>query len=226
MEKRVIIAFVLSFIVLYAFRSLYSPPVPAPEQQANVQTAAAPTPPSPAPVVANTTSEQKAAEEVAVENLEAGKAEDFTFDTSLYTGTISNVGGVLKSFKLKEYKDGEGHPLELINEAEGPKAGWPLAVITGDKATDDELAKAAFAGHKDADKITLEFAANGLHAQKIVQWDRANYEFTLQTTLTRGGRNIPHAVVWQGGFGDQSIEQGVSSFGVRKESLKLPRRIT
>jgi len=128
-------------------------------------------------------------------------------DTPLYTATISNLGGVLKSYKLKEYKDGESHPLELINETAGTKVGWPLAVLTGDKTIDDQLGKALYAGHADDGKMTLEFAANGLAAKKVIQFDRENYEFTLQTTLTKDGKNIPHAVVWQGNFGDQAIPQ-------------------
>lgn len=206
MEKRVIIAFVLSFVVLYAFRSWYSPPATSPEQ-ANVQTQA-PGAPGGVPAAAVTPSEQKETPlEAAIENVQAEKSEDFTMDTPLYTATISNLGGVLKSYKLKEYKDGESHPLELINETAGTKVGWPLAVLTGDKTIDDQLGKALYAGHADDGKMTLEFAANGLAAKKVIQFDRENYEFTLQTTLTKDGKNIPHAVVWQGNFGDQAIPQ-------------------
>jgi len=206
MEKRVIIAFVLSFVVLYVYTRLSSPP-PAPQQQAGVQTQ------PPAAAIPSSTppgapSEQKEpAPSTPVENIQAERTEDISFETPLYAATISNVGGVLKSYRLKQYMDGEGHPLELINEPAGTKVGWPLALITGDKSVDDELGQALFAGRKDADRITLEFASNGLHAQKVMQFDRENYEFTLQTTVTKDGRNIQHAVVWQGNFGDQAIPQ-------------------
>jgi YidC/Oxa1 family membrane protein insertase len=42
---------------------------------------------------------------------------------------------------------------------------------------------------------------------KILQFDRKNYEFSLQSTVTKDGRNIPFSVAWRGGFGDQSIPQ-------------------
>src|SRR5262245_15235380 len=114
MEKRVILAFVLSFAVLYAFRALYAPPaVPKPQAKAEAQ-APPPTVPPPAP---GAEGKPASAPTVSLEDTQAEKAEDLSFDTSLYTATIANTGGVIKSFRLKAYTDGEGKPLELINQA-------------------------------------------------------------------------------------------------------------
>jgi YidC/Oxa1 family membrane protein insertase len=85
--------------------------------------------------------------------------------------------------------------------------GWPLALLTGDKAMDEQLGKAQFVAIKDSDGLTLEFSLNGLHAQKILKFDRENYQFSVETSLTKDGKNVPHSLVWQGGFGDQSIPQ-------------------
>jgi len=205
MEKRVILAFVLSFLVLYAFRALYTPPAnPEPTASGNTPPVVEPktNPPEPAP--------SKAVEPAPVvpsENIAGEKAEELPFETPLYTATFSNVGGVLKSFKLKEYSDGEGHPLELINQETGNKVGWPLTLETGDKTVDEQLRSAKFAADHDAKKLTLEFAANGLYARKALQFDPENYVFVLETKLTRDGKDIPHNVVWSGSFGDQSIPQ-------------------
>jgi putative membrane protein insertion efficiency factor len=46
------------------------------------------------------------------ETIRAQAAEEPVFDTPLYTATFSNVGAVLKSFKLKKYLDGARMPLE------------------------------------------------------------------------------------------------------------------
>src|SRR5206468_1581429 len=54
-------------------------------------------------------------------DLRAEKAEEFEVDTPLYTATFSNVGAVLKSYKLKAYADDKGHPLELIDQSAGSK---------------------------------------------------------------------------------------------------------
>jgi YidC/Oxa1 family membrane protein insertase len=219
MEKRVIIAFVLSFAVLYAFRALYSPPPNPAEQQQSAQSQAAPAP-APAPV-------QPAPPEVAQgtkhedrvpntpRNVRGEKPENFTIDTPLYSATISNVGGVLRNFFLKTYKDGEGHPLQLINQMVGDRVGFPLAITTGDKAIDDELAKAVFSVQREDDTLRLEYAAKGLYARKDLVFDQENYIFSLRTTIIQDGQALPHSVVWQGGFGDQSIPQDVA----RKNAL-------
>src|SRR5262249_8618063 len=139
------------------------------------------------------------------QDIRAEKSEELLFNTSLYTATFSNVGGVLKSFKLKNYTDGQGNPLELINQEVGGKVGWPLALGTGDKSTDEQLRAAQFASKSDAGQLVLEFAANGLYARKALLFDPESYQFTLETTVTRDGKALPHVLVWQGNFGDQSI---------------------
>jgi YidC/Oxa1 family membrane protein insertase len=202
MEKRVIIAFVLSFAVLYAFRALYSPPA---EQQQQTPVAAAGPPPPASPSVPAPKAEEPPPS--VSENLHAEKAEDFPFETPLYAAMFSNVGAELKSFTLKAYTDGQGKPLELINQTAGSKVGFPLAMVTGDKGIDDELAKAPFAIHRDGNSVTFEYASNGLYARKTVVFDQENYVFSLRTALTKDGKSLPHSLVWQGNFGDQSIPQ-------------------
>jgi YidC/Oxa1 family membrane protein insertase len=208
MEKRVIIAFALSFAVIYAFTALYSPkPASEPAPAANTQPTPAPpvNQPSPPPSAAAGKTETTLAE--TTQDVQGEKTEDFVMETPLYMATVSNVGGVLKSYKLKTYTDGEGKPLELIDQTSGAKVGWPLAVMTGDKALDDALNGAPFNGRKDGDKLSLEFASNGVHARKTLEFNPESYEFSLEIALTKDGKNLPHYVVWRSGFGDQSIPQ-------------------
>ena len=216
MEKRVILAFVLSFAVLYAFRALYSPPPasePAPTEQSTPAVPA--NKPSPAPLPnqpeqktgAPASASTPATTPPPAQDLHAEKSEDFVMETPLYVATFSNVGGVLRSIKLKMYTDGEGHPLELIDEKSGTRVGWPLSITTGDQKVDEEVNRAQFVGRKDGESLSLEFAGNGIHARKILQFDPANYVFSLQTALTKDGKPVPHYIDWRGGFGDQSIPQ-------------------
>ena len=214
MEKRIIIAFILSFGVLYVFRALYIPPANTPKSVNTVDQPSVPlggVPPGTAPVAASTNAaipltegkgETSATPSV---DIQAEKAEDVAFDTALYTATISNVGGVLKSYKLKAYSDAEGHPTELINETGARKLGWPLSIVTSDAALNQALAKANFVVHQETDGISLEFAANGFYAKKNYRFNKENYEFSLETKLTKDGKSVPRSVVWQGGFGDQKL---------------------
>lgn len=206
MEKRIIFAFVLSFGVLYAFRAFYAPPSP-PAQQVETQGAA----PAPAPAAPNHNSNTVATSTVlppepAVDSeIRSGKAEEMVIDTTLYTATVSNIGGILKSFKLKAYTDAEGQPIELINAAGASKVGWPLAIATGDGSVDEALAKASFVTRREDGRVTLEFAEQGVHAVKTLSFDSLNYELQLTTSLSKDGKTLPHSIAWQGGFGDQSV---------------------
>lgn len=213
MEKRVIIAFVLSFAVLYAFRALYSPPPqkPGQEQQQTAQVAPSLPQKSPeSPVAAPASPAPEAPEVARAADIHGQKNEDFTVDTPLYTAVVSNIGGVLKSYKLKDYKDGQGHPTELINQSAPSQVGSPLTISTGDKSIDDQLAKATFAGHREGDSLALEFAGNGLYVRKDLTFDPDKYLFSLTTAVTKDKKPIPYSLVWQGVFGDQSIPQDVA----------------
>src|SRR2546426_9825457 len=209
MEKRVIFAFILSLAVLDGFRWLFTPAAPAPEAAATVQPVE-PTPATP-PTTPEATSRKPASvatpssSPAPATNLRGEKAEEFVVETPLYTVSISNVGGTLRSYKLKAYSDAEGKPIELIDSNAGSKLGWPWALVTGDAALDDVLAKANYVVRRDGDMLSMEFAENGVHARKLLEFSRDKYEFSLDATVTRDGKTVPHAIVWQGGFGDQSI---------------------
>ena len=131
MEKRVILAFALSIAVMYAFSALYRPRTPATPTVANVELPASPSNSSPSAIPATTGSHEN--ERIAVapatsDDVKSEKIEDLVFETPLYTASFSNLGAVLKSYKLKAYSDGQGRPLELINETAGEKVGWPMLI--------------------------------------------------------------------------------------------------
>src|SRR5262245_1000419 len=203
MVKRIISAFILSSGRLYAFRALYAPTEPAPSPGT---TAPAPiTTPAPKQEPTKTAESTETAEPVAapVGDVHSDKTENLVVDTPLYTATISNVGGVLTSYKLKAFSDGKGQPLELINTTAGAKVGWPLAVESDDKTLNQSLSKALFVPRRDGDRVVLEYADGGVHARKELQFDGENYEFSLRSVLAKDGKNVTNSVVWQSGFGEQ-----------------------
>ncbi len=217
MEKRVILAFVLSFAVLYAFRALYSPSPPA-ESETSVQTTST-VPTTNGSRGSNPPAEKTEALSATVGDVRAEKAEDVEIDTPLYTAIFSNIGGVLTSYKLKAYSDAEGHPLELIDQTAGAKVGWPLAVTTGDKTLDEELSRAQFVGRKNGDRLSFEMASNGVHAQKIFRFDSENYEFSLEVSVVKDGKSIPSYIAWRGGFGDQSLPENQRTDPAKKNAV-------
>src|SRR5688572_10282233 len=111
MERRVLIAVFLSFLVLYAYQAIFipaQPPQQSPAQatqpaaqppaatiQPSAQTAPAPVPDvaGPAAVVTDT-----AAREIVVE-------------TATVRPTLTNRGARIVSWQLKEYRDAAGEPV-------------------------------------------------------------------------------------------------------------------
>jgi YidC/Oxa1 family membrane protein insertase len=120
---------------------------------------------------------------------------------------MSNTGGVLKSFRLNAYLDSEERPLELINAVVSNTVGWPLALVSGDADLDKQLAAALYrVGKPDSRTVTFEYAGGGIEARKTFVFEERPYVVRVTTSLTRGGTAVPHDIVLQGGFGDQSIQ--------------------
>src|SRR5262245_46821574 len=102
MEKRILLAFVLSIAVMSAYQFLFNPrplapPPPVAGEGPSPTPAVAPQPGSAAPQ-----NERAAAPlETSKESVQSDKIEDIVVDTPLYLATLSNHGGILKSVKLK-----------------------------------------------------------------------------------------------------------------------------
>jgi YidC/Oxa1 family membrane protein insertase len=202
MEKRLLLAFILSFGVLYGFRYFYPPP-PVAEKAAQTTAEKPVTPPTPPPPPAGTPTS-------AEDSIQADAASLVTVKNNLYEATVSNVGGVLRSFRLidKKYLDPKGKPTELIDSYAGDKVGFPLAIATADPALDIILSQAKFVvqPQTDPNKVSLEYRSGGVHVVKSFAFDPAKYVVTVATTAERNGTPLPHQLVFQGGFGDQSIQ--------------------
>jgi YidC/Oxa1 family membrane protein insertase len=101
MDKRTIVAFALSFLVLI-FWSLFfgtkpeQPKEPQTKEKV-VQETVAP------PVQEAVPTPQKTAEEVSIPRATQEEEKEVTVETPLYKAVFSNVGPALKSFKLKKY---------------------------------------------------------------------------------------------------------------------------
>jgi YidC/Oxa1 family membrane protein insertase len=202
MEKRILFAFLLSMAVLWTFRAFYAPD-PTNTARSSPPVVAVPDS-APAdqgrPVESSQTDVQTENREIV-----AASAEDAVVDTDLYTATFTNVGGVLKSFKLKGYTDALGNPIELIDAMGASRVGFPLAIQTLDAPLNELLSSSRFLLNRDGLTLSMELATNGVHARKAIQFDANDYDFTIESTLSKAGSAVPHSIVWQGGFGDQSI---------------------
>ncbi|TWJ19520.1 membrane protein insertase YidC [Geobacter argillaceus] len=126
MEKRVLIAVVLSIAVMYAYSYLVpQPPKPVSGQQAaQLQPATA----APAPVPVGTQKEMPApSPQLVPAGAATQAAQDVTVETDLYRAVFSTKGGALKRLVLKRYKETAGpQGKDVAMVAEDNAAVYPL----------------------------------------------------------------------------------------------------
>jgi YidC/Oxa1 family membrane protein insertase len=146
-DKRVIVAFALSFLMLVAWRVFFVKPAPPPAKPPVSATApkpAEPGAPTPAPEAGKTETPAKpqdhgkpkappkanAPPPLPIE--QGNKAEDIVVENDLYKVTLSSQGGVVKSWVLKKYVDEKGDLLELVNQPACETLGFPMSVVVAD----------------------------------------------------------------------------------------------
>ncbi len=214
MERRLLLVFALTFLVIVLFQPLlkkYLPQsaAPAPEApvaaQPSAQTAASPVPPASVPATG------------------ASKQASFEFETvvenDLYRVTFTNRGGLVKSWILKTYFDEHGKPLELVSNA-APTYGYPMSLWTYDEAQRNKLNSALYVQASQASngaivtkigggrmqapaEVTFEYADQDVSVRKIFTFDHT-YVVHLETSVVSKGSQVTAFPMWPAGFGDQS----------------------
>jgi YidC/Oxa1 family membrane protein insertase len=202
MERRVLVAIFLSFLVLYAFQALFGP-AQQPQQDVPPQTSAAPKSqadglsagvapaPPPQPAAASALVGETVEREIRVE-------------TNDIVATFSNRGGRLKSWRLKRYLDDRGESLELIPSGLAETHPLPLSLRVADETVTKTLNAALFSvTGAPADRLsspaTLTFEyhdTGGLHAVKELRLEPTSYVVHLHATVTQNGTPLPFAVEW------------------------------
>ncbi len=209
MEKRVLLAVVLSFVVLYGYQALYPPPKPQPKAGAATGApAGAPATPTPGPN-AEAAQPETAPKPVAAPAAEALVADteerEIRFENESVTAVFTTRGGALKSWRLKKYQDAAREPLELIPANAPPGTVHPFTLSVPDAATSATLAQALFKPSATEVRVTsapatLTFEyqdASGLTARKEFSFvPTSPYVITFSASVTQGGRELVPTVQW------------------------------
>ncbi len=191
MEKRVLLAVILSTLVLIAFRYYMMVRYPPPEQEPARQQAALTQPVAPEQEVqppAPATSSIKAA---------ALEEKKVTIDSDLYRAALSNRGAVITSWQLKKYKDESGGNFEIIPQFLPADQGSFFRFATGEAQLDAELNSAVFEIRdepREADlmsapaSLTFVYARPGLSAEKRFVFEEKKYLVSVEVKLLVDGR--------------------------------------
>src|ERR1700736_3017578 len=134
MERRLLIVFALTFLVIMLFQPLLKKygPQPTAKQGSAAETRPAGQPGAPVPKQNPTPSTQASsatgAERPASAPLHAASESETVIENEVYRILFTNRGGRVKSWVLKKYTDDKGGPLELVNTAAAEKYGYPLTL--------------------------------------------------------------------------------------------------
>ncbi len=156
MEKRTILAFALSFLVLILWSFLFNPSKDQVAKKSETPETVAPKTVSQSPETASAphTAISKAPEKTKITLAPETDEKEVVVDTPLYRAVFTNAGPTIKSFKLKEYRESvepESPLIELIN-LQQDKADF--LIISFDGAPASQLEKTIY--QVEHQKIRLE----------------------------------------------------------------------
>src|SRR5215204_2437972 len=201
MERRVLIAVLLSFVVLYGYQAMFpAPPKPdqKPAEASKVTTApnaSAPAPANPAP------STQGATAEAPVAN--AVPDRDVVVENNDVRIVFTTRGAAIKSSQLPKYRDSSGRPYAIVAGSPPADAPRPLSLGLDDQSLSTTLASAPFTlASTSGDGATgwqarFDYAAGGVQVQKTVSTapDKP-YLVNVTATVTRDGQPVPTTIQW------------------------------
>jgi YidC/Oxa1 family membrane protein insertase len=203
MEKRVLLAVILSFVVLYGYQALF-PPKP-PQRAAAPTSTTAPAVDPPGQPKAESPAERTAPEPETAAVVSDTQERDVRVDSDAVSAVFSTRGGVVKSWRLKRYQDASGQPLELVPQHVPEGTLRPFALTVDDAGTRATLLRALF--KPSATDVTVQGApatltfdyedAAGLVANKTFVFSGDNpYLIEFSATVTRGGSPLVPTVEW------------------------------
>ncbi len=225
MEKRLLIAIVLSFLVLVLYQALFLKQEPAPEPVVQPPESAETSPLAvePLPSQKPLASQQQPVEEQKFLPVSAQEEKDITVDTSLYHAVWSNKGAVLKSWRLKEFlKDNKEENVDLVSEQSTEINRYPFYIITEDPNFTAEINSSLFITSSSSlelqngrsGEIRFEFAdEKGTRVEKIFKFSGGTYYVDIQINIWRNGQKINSGLSWGPSIRNPSLEAQKSRFG-------------
>jgi YidC/Oxa1 family membrane protein insertase len=214
METRLLLAFGLMGLVLFASQYFLPKPQPPAQKKAEpvevqvkeaapAEAPAAPQKQAPAPAK---TARAAAPAQQAAERIVAEKEETHVLETSVYKIVFSNRGAVIRSWILKRYRDSNGNPVELVNAMAAPKAGWVYSYVFPGRKPATDLNGALFVVSQP-DPLTVEFRYDdgAARAFKRFRFEQDRYRGQVFSEVASQGRPVEHQLAWRGGFGDRTV---------------------
>lgn len=212
MEKRVVLALAISFIIILIYYQFISPP------QQTKRTELEKTPIS----KKETETSLKYPEREIPEGIKDIEEKTIRVETPLFKLLISNRGGVIKSFVLKRYKDEKGKELELIPDIP-PEAPHTLSLKLEDSIsflnnflfftpiTEIKLKE------KESKELTLAYSSEKIAVMKKIIFHGSSYLFQHEISIIKDGKPIVPSVYIGpriGRFSHEEMKKRMDKFNI------------
>jgi YidC/Oxa1 family membrane protein insertase len=223
MERRLLIVFALTFLVMMLFQPLlkkYGPQPPA--KQESAASAGQPGAAVPTQSLAQRTPDLvppgiKVIPESAP--LQSASESETVIENDVYRIVFTNRGARVKSWVLKKYTDDKGGQLELVNATAAEKYGYPLTLWTYDEELRNKLNSALYVGSHFATRtdtagasplgasytapteVVFGYSDADLSVRKTYTFDRSSYVVGVKTAVSQKGAQVAAFPMWPAGFG-------------------------
>jgi YidC/Oxa1 family membrane protein insertase len=120
--------------------------------------------------------------------------------------TFTNRGAQVVHWVLKDFKDTDGKPLDMVQPQAAARFGLPLSLFTYEPALTTQLNQVLYQPSATGfllapNSLTFHYAANGLDVLKTFHFD-TGYVVDVEAQVKRNGAPVRALVAWPAGLGD------------------------
>ena len=210
-EKRLLLVFLVTFILMVVAMPLMKKYFPQPETPAQHAQPAAQPGSQPAPTATAPTSTAATTSAAAPSGVtkQAASETETVIENDLYKITFTNKGAQVKSWILKKFNnDAQNAPLDLVNATAAAQFGYPFSLWTYDEGMRSKLSSALYVASHDGSltspgSVTFEYAGDDLAVRKTFSFDNT-YVVGVEASVTYKGSVVAALPAWPSGFGDQA----------------------
>ena len=143
--------------------------------------------------------------------VKATAEETTTVENDLYRITFTNHGGRVATWILKQFRDSDGKPLDMVHHQAAEPFGHPLSLYTYEPAlttaVNDAMYVPSATGNLPAPaSLTFKYSEGNLEVIKTFSFDET-YVLHADVQILRNGTPVRALISWPGGFGDQDNAQ-------------------
>jgi YidC/Oxa1 family membrane protein insertase len=240
MERRVLLAITLSFLVLFLFQRFVMPPPAAVPPVAPAGSSAGPAGGQPQasaapgaiageartdPAAATRPEGAPAAATIPATVTEAA-AREIIVETTKVKAVFSNRGATITHWILKEFRGDKGEPLDLVPKGAGVGVMTPFSVTVDDQAVSGRINNAIYRVTVDGNPAgemvdatatpkTIVFeteSADGFSVKKTFAVEPTSYILSVGALVRMGEQRLNPIINWGPGLGDDIARAPPASF--------------